>query len=496
MATAFRRTLAETGAGIAAASITTAVAFFALMLARVRGMRELGLICGVGMILTLVTTLVMLPALVALVARVRPTREKDRGMSGFGLAPLTRSVVRHHRVYGAGLTLLTVALLGVLLLPALQGRPYLNDDFRQFRPDDSPAIRLDEELEERMGARLRSFKVVLRDEDSGRLLDRTARVTEALAGREDLALVQSATGLVPPPAVQSRVLEGIRGLREADASALDPERVSRTLVEALRSASGRPPGPAYLQSVERARAALAVEDHLSLETLLDSPLGPLLRRFVSRGLGSRPHEFSSVVYVNPSSEVKPEQALDRVIETLAEVDSGARVVGMKALGRVIKGQVRRDLALTTGVAFLGVLVCLSVTFRRPVLVALTTLPVICGLVWSLGLLLLLTGEPFSLIGVSVIPLILGIGIDDGIHIVHRFHLHRGEGLARIFHHTGRAIAITSLTTMAAFGSLALADYGGLRASGQMAGLGILACLIASVVFLPALLTAVSRRQGP
>ena len=50
-------------------SITTAVAFFALMLARVRGMRELGLICGVGMILTLMCTLVMLPALVALVAQ-------------------------------------------------------------------------------------------------------------------------------------------------------------------------------------------------------------------------------------------------------------------------------------------------------------------------------------------------------------------------------------------------------------------------------------------
>jgi predicted RND superfamily exporter protein len=495
MADAFRTTMAETGAGIVTASVSTAVAFFALLLARVGGIRDLGLICGVGMILTLASTLVLLPALVALTARVRPTRERQRGMSGFGLEPLSRVVVKNNRSVGVVFSLVTLALALVLLGHGVRGRPFLDDDFRQFRPENSAAVRLDEELEERMGVKLRSLKVVLRDESASHLLDRTDRIARALRQRDDLALVQSATDFVPPPSRQRRVLEEIERVRAARPDALDPERVGQALIRSLEESSGRPAGQAFLASVERGRRALGVTETLPAETLLDSALAPLLRRFLSRGHGASGREFSSALYLNPTAEVDPDETLGEIVSLLGEVDPGAKVVGFKAIGRVIKDQVRRDLVLSTAAALFGVIVCLWITFRRPLLVVLTTLPVICGLVWTLGLLLLWTGgEPFSLIGVSVIPLIIGIGIDDGIHIVHRYHMHRGEGLEGIFHHTGRAIAITSLTTIAAFGTLVLADYGGLRASGQMASMGIAACLVTSVVFLPALLTAVFRRD--
>jgi predicted RND superfamily exporter protein len=494
MARAFRVSLAETGAGITAAALTTAVAFFALMVSRTRGIRDLGLVCGAGMFFTLATTLILLPAIVALVARVRPTRERERGMSGFGLEPLTRVVVSRHRLVATLLVIVTAGLGLSLAWPQLTGRPYLDDDFAQFRPRGARSVQLDEEINERLGTRLRALQVVLRDDDPSALLDRTARLASALRDRGRFSLVQAATDLVPAPVDQRGVLEGLQRLRTERPGLLDAERIGRSMRLALEEASGRRPGRVFLEAIERVQAAVGVDDPLRPETILDSPLEPLLRRYLSRGLGPEGREISSVIFVNPSSEISAQVALEMVEQTLGRVDPRARVVGFKALGQVVKRQVRRDLSVSLSLAFVGVLVCLTITFRRPVLVALTVVPLVAGFVGALGLLLLLTGEPLSLVGVSMLPLILGIGIDDGIHIVHRFRLHRGESLVGIFHHTGRAITITSLTTIAGFGSLMFAEYAGLRACGLMASLGIASCLVTSVVFLPALLTAVYHRD--
>jgi hypothetical protein len=141
----------------------------------------------------------------------------------------------------------------------------------------------------------------------------------------------------------------------------------------------------------------------------------------------------------------------------------------------------------------GVVLILGLTFRRPVLVVLTFVPLVVGVIVSVGLMAAL-GIDFNLVSLSMLPLILGIGIDNGIHVVHRFIGHAREGLEEVFRHTGRGIVMTSLTTIVGFGAMIFADYPGLRSSGLLAILGVGATLVTAVTLLPAFLTLVHVRD--
>ena len=93
-----------------------------------------------------------------------------------------------------------------------------------------------------------------------------------------------------------------------------------------------------------------------------------------------------------------------------------------------------------------------------------------------------------------LPLIIGIGIDDGGHILHRSKIEGRGALYDVYRSTGKAIIITSLTTMMAFGSLVFATYRGFGSLGIALFIGVGSCLLASVVVLPAVLAWVERKQ--
>ena len=107
---------------------------------------------------------------------------------------------------------------------------------------------------------------------------------------------------------------------------------------------------------------------------------------------------------------------------------------------------------------------------------------------------------FAYLGVSlnpanliVLPLVLGIGVDDGVHVVHDFRLQRGSYC--MSSSTISAIVLTSLTSMAGFGSLMVASHHGLRSVGLVMVIGVASCLFVSLVPLPAALTIAARVRG-
>ncbi len=94
---------------------------------------------------------------------------------------------------------------------------------------------------------------------------------------------------------------------------------------------------------------------------------------------------------------------------------------------------------------------------------------------------------FNLANLVILPLILGIGVVDGVHIIHRFREEgevRKEPLARS---VANAVTLTSLTTMIGFGSLMTADHQGVYSLGMILALGVGNCMITSFTLLPALL---------
>jgi predicted RND superfamily exporter protein len=100
---------------------------------------------------------------------------------------------------------------------------------------------------------------------------------------------------------------------------------------------------------------------------------------------------------------------------------------------------------------------------------------------------------FNFLNCIVLPMIIGIGIDDGVHLANTFHHSNNAHILEGVSHTSRAVVLTSLTTLVGFGSIALSHYPGLRSMGYVACIGISTCLFASIIVLPALFSVISSR---
>jgi len=154
--------------------------------------------------------------------------------------------------------------------------------------------------------------------------------------------------------------------------------------------------------------------------------------------------------------------------------------------------VHADLRWIMAIVIAGVAVSLVWSFRSLCWSLAAALPVLSGLGMLIAALLLIP-HPFNYVNVLVLPVIVGIGIDNGIHVIHRF---RQSGTVReIVTETGRALVMTSVTTMVGFGSLMISRYRGLVSLGFVATLGMLLCLYSSLVALPALLAGIERLRG-
>ena len=118
---------------------------------------------------------------------------------------------------------------------------------------------------------------------------------------------------------------------------------------------------------------------------------------------------------------------------------------------------------------------------------LAMLPPLLGGLMMLGILTLLKIDlnPANLI---VLPLVLGIGVDDGVHVLHDFRSQRGRTSYKLSASTTNAIVLTSLTSMIGFGSLMVAAHRGLYSVGLVLSVGVGCCLFTSLVLLPAILT--------
>ena len=122
------------------------------------------------------------------------------------------------------------------------------------------------------------------------------------------------------------------------------------------------------------------------------------------------------------------------------------------------------------------------------------IPLGAGLVWMIGLMHL-TGQQFTVMNVMGLPMIIGIGIDDGVHIVHRW-VHEGKGhIHTVFASTGKAILLTSLTTMLAFRSLVFSIWRGFGQLGAALFVGVGACFLTTVLVLSGIMGLVERKDS-
>ena len=220
--------------------------------------------------------------------------------------------------------------------------------------------------------------------------------------------------------------------------------------------------------------------------------------FLQKQFTTKSGAFGTFVMVYPSvglSNGRNSMAFAEDVGTITTDDGETYHAGSTSL--VAADMLRLMLAEApwmVGATFLIVALLMSLNFRSVRWAGLALIPLVVGVLWML-LLMEVFGLKLNFYNLVVLPAVLGIGNDAGVHLVHRY---REEGRGSIWHvlrSTGEHVTMGSLTTMIGFAGLLLSFHPGLRSIGELAVAGIGATLLAALFFLPALLQWMEDRNA-
>jgi hypothetical protein len=480
-------------------AVTTALGFFAFVPTAFSGVAQLGLIAGVAMGITLVLSYTALPAMLALFRPriATPLPDHDAGWRRALEWPLRRR--RAVLALGAVLALAALPVMPELRFdddplnvrdPESESvvaiRALLRDGEAGFRniqvlvepgvdpeplrrelealPAVERAVSLDSFVPDRQDDKLFVFDdlrwllgpdIVAADwaadpVEPGRLLDAAAELEAALR-----------SGDAPAHALADRLGELQRRLLSADADDV-ADAVNRTLVGGLAPSLGR------LSSGLRADQPIARGD--LPDWLVDQWRG-------ASGTG--------LLQVFPATDMLADEGRQTFTRQVVSV-AGARATGgpviQLAAGEAITSAFRQALAW----AVIGVAAVLLLTLRSPLAAARVMLPLVLGGLLTIAAMVVL-GVPFNFANVVALPLLLGVAVDNGIHLVarHRAGLMPDGNVLKTA--TARAIVVGALITAGGFGNLAFSPHSGTATLGVILAIGLALMVVATLVFLPAML---------
>ncbi len=454
----------DVGPGIAAAAITTALAFGCASLTEFRGVAELGWIAGAGTLLCAVVTLLVIPPIVRLTdARLMPV--------DFAV-PLMGERWRH-RVSERPVVFLVMSLAVVGLAASSLGQwedgefgwlVRYDDNLLNLQADDIDSVRVQ--------------RRVASDPDGGALF--AVSLCRSLAEAEQRARRMEQLASV------GRVMHLGRFQPGSDEAAL------RRLPEALVSRYLGVRGDWLLQvspreSIwEREPLARFVEDVRSVDP---EATGTPLQNYEAGRQIKRSYQVAAVVAVGAIMVVLLLVSLGGS-KAVAMVVAGGLVVAIAAwvADREQLGPFPALWSATFVVTSLLAAVVLDGRAVRDTLLAL--LPPVAGGVVMLGAMQWLR-VPLNPANLIVLPLVLGIGVDDGVHVLHDFRMRQGRYV--MSPSTIHGVLLTSLTSMVGFGTMMIASHQGLSSLGLVLLLGVGSCLLVALVPLPAILSLVSGR---
>jgi predicted RND superfamily exporter protein len=487
-ARALHLALTQSGGAILMGGLTTALAFFALSISSFRGFQELGIITGIGILACLAAMLVVLPALLVWQQGSAVSSGFAKPIPNFGLNYLIWPAVKRPRL----VIWISLVLLAALSVAALDIS--FEDDLRSLRPQQSGRMAVEKEVESILGGASGYVLLVMEGKDEETLLNRAWRLDKALARLQDadrLSHYRSILAYWPAPEDQRLA----QAFYQRHAAELNPDRIEATFKKALQE-NGFQFLPEYTSYLNWLRTLVNPKGVVDRQTFEKANLEQLLDLFLV-GKGSH-RKLLTFVYPRQGLWDKNDLASLRMDLRKTAVESGLngsewRLAGWPILTEHLKGLVWHDLADSLILAGVAIALALLLALRNPFSAALAAIPLVGGILAMLGMMSLLSLK-FNYVNFIVLPLIVGIGIDDGIHIVHRWRQEATGNLNKVLNQIGRAIVLTSLTTTIGFGSLVSSHYPGLRSIGWVTALGILTCLLGALFMLPAVLAWIEAKR--
>jgi len=514
------------GPGILTGAVTTSSAFLVLMIARFKGLAQLGFVSGAGILIMLLLMFTLLPALICL-------RDRRKLMVGGGkslgetlpLGKFADLAVHHPRI-----NLLIVALL---VAAATYGAFHtsFNWNFRSLEPRGAESMKAIREVEKRLDRGIDYAMYLTSSVEESRAMEAAVKKQPTVKEVESIAdyipenqetKAQKMTALAPVfDAMEIKNAPGADDAMTASAVSdyADAVRGSARVVRAvlqlailgghfeLEDQARRISAQidAFADRVEQ-KAANVTAGATRYQGFVAGELQRLLHnlRLATRGETLtvdqlpqivqdtfRGYDGRMAVYIYPTDNIWDKAFMERHNADILAVSDKAVSIGI--LFEEIVNSIIEDFKSSVWFSLLAVFVIVLIDFRRLRTTLLALVPLLVGSIWMVGLMPLI-GMEFNMVNVAIVPLILGIGIDNGVHILHRYRMEKQQRVRMAVEHTGRAIMLSALTTMAGFGMLGLATYVAIGTLGQLLLIGVGFCFFTSVYVLPVILGRFEKRN--
>lgn len=445
----------RTGSAILISSFTTAFSLFILVVAKFRGFSEFGFIAGMGILLALFCMLFILPSLLVIFERFgwillnedKPGNQRSKLFHRF---PLARSIV----------------VVGLLVSAVV----ILNHRHLRFQYDFG---KLEPEFPEYQAFRDVQRKVISGEKRNPAyiLADNEREVIKILNKlREKMRADTTSPTILDVEALQERFPPTDSAAHEK----LEHIAEIRTLLnDPFINTQDNP-------QLDRLRRAAQTKDPLKVGEIPDY----LKNQFVTKD-----GEIGNFVIVYPSvglSDGRQSIAFKNDVGKI-ELDNGK--IFYAASTSIIAAEMlelmRNETPWMVGATFTMVFLLMLLSFGSFRWTIIGMLPLAVGLLWLFGIMMI-TGMMFNFYNLVVLPAILGIGEDNGVHLAHRYRQEGRNSMWEVLSSTGQHITVGSFTTMLGFSGLLFTYHPGLQSLGAMAVIGIGMTWIAALVFLPAL----------
>lgn len=445
----------KTGEAILVSAFTTAAALYILMFADFRGFSEFGFISGTGILLALFGMLYILPALLVVL---------DERLNWILISDKKKQEYTGEHRYPFARTIVTLGLVASAFVVGFSGNLSFQYDFGELEPTFP-------EYEE-----FRSFAGQV---DDNRKRNPAYIVAESNEQVEEIAAIlkeRARTDTISP------TIESVETLQERYPTSEEEEQEKLQKIAEIRELLQDP----FLvdqegEELEKLRMAAQTTEPVSIDQIPNY----LKSRFITKD-----GEIGRFVIIYPSvglSDGRQSIAFKDDV-AIVSLDSGKEFYASSTsiVAASMLDLMRTESPYMVGATFVFIYFFMLFSFRSFRWSIIAMLPLLVGLLWLFGIMMIF-GLQFNFYNLVVLPAILGIGEDSGVHLAHRYREEGKKSMWQVLSSTGQHITMGSITTMLGFAGLLFTNHPGLQSIGIMAVIGIGMTLLTSITFLPALI---------
>ncbi len=522
------------GSGIITGGLTTAAAFGALAFSKTDILSELGIIAGLGIICEMAAMLLLIPPLIGLRHHRLEKKGKPDTIHGRKVlikSSLTSTIGSFVKAHPGRITMVFI-ILGLTLTFFAPGVE-IEDNLMKMEAKGLESIELQDLLVKEFGMAPDGMNILGKD------LAELERLQEELQDLETVASVDSITSYLPSEERQHRraqlieAYEKILKDRPASDAYIDMwelyDEVFRLEMNMVELGD-----MAYLGNMERLSPILNEitgidnEGNKYRETVFDRLASSLETDEATTALVALQQQVDSSMALiladmaDPellTQQMLPEMFTDTFIsrdgeeylltinakenpwvgENRAAFSSQVHSVTQRATGMIQVADQLTYMATTDGlrssiIALIVVGIILLLDFRNLKLTLVTYIPLLFSFGSLFGIMAIF-GIKFDFVNIISVPLLIGIGIDDAVHINHRYRLEGKGNMDRVIAKTGTAVLLTTITTIIGFGSFIPSIMRAMRSTGIVLSVAMALAFIYSIFLHPAILLLVNERFG-